>query len=62
MAPVIFLIVWLYLYSGIVFVVETGSTMLFPRTGKVLQVIMWPVFATIAVVKEICKIRHRNNA
>ena len=54
MIPVVFLIVWFYAYFGIVFVVETDSVKMFPRIGKLFQVLLWPVFAVISVLREIC--------
>ena len=55
MIPVVFLIVWFYAYFGIVFVVETDSVKMFPKVNRVFQVLLWPVFALISVLREICR-------
>jgi hypothetical protein len=40
----IFLLIWFYVYAGLLFVMVSDATLLFPKWGYFWQVVFWPVF------------------
>ena len=49
----LFLIIWFYLYAGLMFSTTSLGLGLFPNTGCLTQVFFWPVLFVIYVFKQI---------
>ena len=61
----LFLILWFYLYAGLMFSTTSLGLGLFPNTGCLTQVFFWPVLFVIYVFKQIresdfgCFVRYK---
>ena len=40
----IFLLIWFYIYAGLLFDVVSDAVCLFPKWGHFWQVVFWPLF------------------
>ena len=49
----IVLLVWFYVYAGLMFASATTSVGLFPKTHWAIQTILWPVFLAVQFVKGV---------
>ena len=49
----LFLIIWFYLYAGLMFSTVSVGLGLFPNTGGLTQVFFWPVLLVIYAFKQI---------
>ena len=48
-----FLIIWFYVYAGLMFAMVSDSVGLFPKTNSWIQVIGWPVFSLIHMFRRL---------
>ena len=49
----LFLLVWFYLYTGLMFGMVAVARNDFPKVGSFWQVIGWPVFAGIYIFRQL---------
>ena len=49
----LFLLVWFYLYAGLLFGMCAKSAWLFPKVGSPWQVLGWPVFLGIHLFNQL---------
>ena len=50
----LFLLIWFYLYAGILFARVSSTVGLFPNWHCIAQVLFWPVLLIVHLVKSIC--------
>ena len=49
----IFLLIWFYIYAGLMFVMVSSAVCLFPKWGYFWQVVFWPIFLGIYFVNRL---------
>ena len=49
----LFLLVWFYLYAGLMFGMVSNTANLFPKWGSFWQVTFWPVFFCISFFNQV---------
>ena len=49
----IFLVIWFYVYAGLMFGTVSNTVSLFPKWGHFWQVMFWPVFLCIYLFNRV---------
>ena len=49
----IFLLIWFYVYAGLMVVMVSGAVGLFPKWGYFWQVVFWPLFLCIHLLNQL---------